>query len=529
MRRSGGSSASASRIGRDSSGSSRVWPARCPRSGRRARRRRRSAAALRARPRCGCADRARRAGAPRRARSARRTAPDSRAARSPGRLRALADSSSKAAASASPASPAKQSVAPRASPATASSAARCASTSSASGTRPSASASASSGASAVSQPLGEIVARLPSCVRAESARPRRSARSPASSPASAPRMAHVASAWRSAASAGLQARAAQHRAFQRARRTRAPRGATCRTPRADASAAPAASRRARRRAPSPRRAAPARPAACGRAAGRRNRRPSIPQRFSSTATRRASPRSGVTSAATWPGVSAACAQERPRPPAPPRARSPPRRSPHARQAPRPFSVADSAASLAPALGRARRAHRFGYEAARARERRWRSPSGSTSLAPHAEPLEQQLQAVLRMAGAGRLALARSDRRPAVRVEILVEAGQHDGAVRQPRDRGEQRRGRRHRAGRARGDHRRRRALREQAAPPRARISRSRRVAGIEQPALAPRCAGQNSRGDPQEFQRDLPVAGEVGGHAREAARARRPARCRPGR
>ena len=50
------------------------------------------------------------------------------------------------------------------------------------------------------------------------------------------------------------------------------------------------------------------------------------------------------------------------------------------------------------------------------------------------------------------------------VEIGVEAGQHDGAVRQPRDGGDQFRGRRNRAGRAGGDHRRRRSCAQAARP-----------------------------------------------------------------
>ena len=61
------------------------------------------------------------------------------------------------------------------------------------------------------------------------------------------------------------------------------------------------------------------------------------------------------------------------------------------------------------------------------------------------------------------------------VEIAVEAGQHHGAVRQRGDGGEQLGGRRHRAGRAGGDHRRRCAAASRLAS--ASISRSRRSAG----------------------------------------------------
>ena len=128
-----------------------------------------------------------------------------------------------------------------------------------------------------------------------------------------------------------------------------------------------------------------------------------------------------------------------------------------------FSRADSAASLAPALGRVRPAaslrRRSGsrrcsaalrlaerLDIARARTPSvssssfrpycgWPAPAGSRSLGPIA--------------------------RPASVVEPLVEAGQHDRAVRQAGDRREQRRRGRHRAGRAGGDDRSRRAVAEQ--------------------------------------------------------------------
>ena len=104
---------------------------------------------------------------------------------------------------------------------------------------------------------------------------------------------------------------------------------------------------------------------------------SIPQRLSSTATRRARPRSGVTSAATLSGVSAAC-----------RRRTAMRKrflalvrcleDPDAGNAQPAFS-SRSDRQLAPALGRARRAHRLGYETiARAQRRASACVSGTTA-------------------------------------------------------------------------------------------------------------------------------------------------------
>ena len=58
------------------------------------------------------------------------------------------------------------------------------------------------------------------------------------------------------------------------------------------------------------------------------------------------------------------------------------------------------------------------------------------------------------AGAMFFFVVAGDQPPRLFVEIGVEAGQHDGAVRQPRDRRDQLGGRRDRAGRTRGDHRR---------------------------------------------------------------------------
>ena len=98
--------------------------------------------------------------------------------------------------------------------------------------------------------------------------------------------------------------------------------------------------------------------------------------------------------------------------------------------------------LAPALRRARRTHRFGDETPAGPQRSGGLAERLDILAANAEPLQEHLQAVLRMSGAGRLALARADGVQAFAVEALVETGQHHGAVRQPGDGGEQRRRRR---------------------------------------------------------------------------------------
>ena len=91
------------------------------------------------------------------------------------------------------------------------------------------------------------------------------------------------------------------------------------------------------------------------------------------------------------------------------------------------------------------------------------PRGAPGLRRHrgAMPMrvEQGLHGELRMSRRRRdaLALVAGDQLPRLLVEIGIEAGQHHGAVRQPRDGRDQFGGRRDRAGRARGDHRRRRS------------------------------------------------------------------------
>ena len=59
------------------------------------------------------------------------------------------------------------------------------------------------------------------------------------------------------------------------------------------------------------------------------------------------------------------------------------------------------------------------------------------VALHTHPLEQQLQAVLRMTGAGRFVRTDADRIPAFLVKILIESGKDDRTVLQARYGGKQ--------------------------------------------------------------------------------------------
>ena len=126
-------------------------------------------------------------------------------------------------------------------------------------------------------------------------------------------------------------------------------------------------------------------------------------------------------------------------------------------------------------------------------------------------VEQRLHGELRMAGGG-LGRPRRRRRSSAQVvvvEIGVEPRQHHGAVRQLGDGGEQLRGRRHRAGRAGGDHRARCCARGAAAS--ASISRSRRSAGSMRPCSF-EMAGQCSRAILRKSQRQLPIFVEIVRH-----------------
>ena len=108
----------------------------------------------------------------------------------------------------------------------------------------------------------------------------------------------------------------------------------------------------------------------------------------------------------------------------------------------------------PALGRSRRPHRLAHQRRPGLLRRVGRGSRQRQhvLAPHAQRIEQLLEAELRMLG-----MVRPDRIPALLVERLVEARQHQGAVRQPGNHAEQLRHRRRAAHDAGDDHGRARA------------------------------------------------------------------------
>ena len=141
-----------------------------------------------------------------------------------------------------------------------------------------------------------------------------------------------------------------------------------------------------------------------------------------------------------------------------------------------------------------------------------APSASTCVARDADAREQRLHGELRMAEARR---RRARRLPAISlpgrlVEIGVEAGQHQGAVRQLGDGGEQLGGRRHRAGRAGGDHRRRRAAASRCGlgldQPVAPLGRLDRAAFVQD-----RAASRRARSC-RKSQRQLPVFVELVRH-----------------
>ena len=99
--------------------------------------------------------------------------------------------------------------------------------------------------------------------------------------------------------------------------------------------------------------------------------------------------------------------------------------------------------VAPAFRGAGRTHRFGDEAITGLQAAWRLCQRIDGIADDSQALQQQLQAELRMARAGGLVLADTDGIPSLGIEILIEAGEDDRAVLEPRDRREQRRGRFH--------------------------------------------------------------------------------------
>ena len=165
----------------------------------------------------------------------------------------------------------------------------------------------------------------------------------------------------------------------------------------------------------------------------------------------------------------------------------------------------------PAFGRARWPHGFRYELrARTSVRKPRH-----LVARDADAAQQRVHGKLRMARRRRLEDAvavhgAADQRPCGVVQISIEAGQHHGALRQARDGGEQFGGRRHRAGRTRGDHRavvrgEPHAFRlDQQIAPRRRI----------EPAFLRKLRRPIVSGDLEEAERELPVFVETVGHQR---------------
>ena len=179
------------------------------------------------------------------------------------------------------------------------------------------------------------------------------------------------------------------------------------------------------------------------------------QRPSAAATRRASARSGVTSAAVLSGVSTASRSATAMASASSSALA-------ASITDRRSSAARDTGAERRSLSRARQRSVGGRRAQRLRHqrlatvRRWRSERHDL-VAVDADAREQAVQGELRMARRG-CAIAAIRGGPPIKlhdvlVEIGIEAGQHHGAVRQAGDGREQLGGRRHRAGRAGGDHR----------------------------------------------------------------------------
>ena len=163
--------------------------------------------------------------------------------------------------------------------------------------------------------------------------------------------------------------------------------------------------------------------------------------------------------------------------------------------------------LPPHVGHGRRPQRLRQQPLAAARRR----QARDGIARDADAREQRLHGELRMSGRRRdaLALVAGNQLPRLLVEIGIEAGQHHGAVRQPRDGRDQFGGRRDRAGRAGGDHR------------RVGLARKPRGFRLDQ-KIAPRdrlddaAFAQHLRplfdGDLQEFQRQLPIFVELVRH-----------------
>ena len=232
----------------------------------------------------------------------------------------------------------------------------------------------------------------------------------------------------------------------------------------------------------------------------------IPHRSSAAVTRRASARSGVTSAAVFSSSTAS-------------------RSATAMASASSSAVAasimvmvrqrrvgmrleaGSGRALPPQIRRRRRPQYFRHQPLAAR----RLDEAFDSVAGDADAGKQGLQRVLGVSRRRRnaLALIPGDQSPGVIVQIGVETGQHDGAVRQARDSRDQFRGGRNRAGGTRGDH------------GAVGLARKPRGFGLDQRVAAPRRFDETAlvqdrrpvaSREVQELQRELPVLIEEVGH-----------------
>ena len=179
----------------------------------------------------------------------------------------------------------------------------------------------------------------------------------------------------------------------------------------------------------------------------------------------------------------------------------------------PFGKARFSETGSPQIGRHRRAQRFGNE--RHTIMRGRDPQHRHLAAVEAELLQQPMHGELGVTAFGLVRAVLSpirragDGGPGLGVEMGVEAGQHDGAVREPGDRCDEPRGGGHRAGGAGDDHRAVRLARKAGG-----FGRDHAVAArgrLDRLAL-----GKNARPvfarDGEEFQGELPVFVEVVGH-----------------
>ncbi len=253
--------------------------------------------------------------------------------------------------------------------------------------------------------------------------------------------------------------------------------------------APAPVRRARHRPRAARRCRPA----CRAAHRRRKSSTGTFQRSSAASTRRASARSGVTSAAVLPFVSAVSRSAIAMASASSSALA---ASSNDNPASALSSCAANSGSASSACQRSVAAagrKRFRHQpvaAVRRRRAENRPPRRARSRSAATTP-PSQIADDRPPARPGRRRHAAFDHVPRVVIEIGVEPRQHDRAMRQPGDGGDQLGGRRHRAGRAGGDHRSVAFARRAVSPPRRSGSRGAPPARSCRAQRA--CAGQVSR------------------------------------